>query len=205
MTAHRLRRRRKCWQRWPCNACRRRSSWSASRPPNIPHWCARSRPGATPSGTTAGATATWRRSRPDQTSEEIDRGIEAVQTALHGVATNVPSPPFFRFPYFASTPATLDLLQSRRIVVFGADLWASDWRLMTPRRELKLVTDRLKTAGRGIILFHDPRAQTAAMLPAFLRYLRGNHYRVVHVVPAEPAAHLEDEPEQPKSSAELKH
>jgi peptidoglycan/xylan/chitin deacetylase (PgdA/CDA1 family) len=142
---------------------------------------------------------------PDQTSEEIDRGIEAVETALHGVATHVPSTPFFRFPYFASTPATLDLLQSRSIVVFGADLWASDWRLMTPRRELKLVTDRLKTAGRGIILFHDPRAQTAAMLPAFLRYLRDNHYRVVHVVPAEPAAHLEDEPEQPKSSAELKH
>ena len=142
---------------------------------------------------------------PDQTTEEIDHGIEAVETALHGVATKVPSTPFFRFPGFESTPATLDLLQSRGIVVFGADLWASDWRLMTPRRELKLVTDRLKTAGRGIILFHDPRAQTAAMLPAFLRYLRDNHYRVVHVVPAEPAAHLEDEPEQPKSSAELKH
>ena len=54
---------------------------------------------------------------------------------------------------------------------------------MTPRQELKLITDRLKAAGRGIILFHDPKAQTAAMLPAFLRYLRDNHYRVVHVVP----------------------
>ena len=76
-------------------------------------------------------------------------------------------------------------------MVFGADLWASDWRLMTPRRELKLVTDRLKTAGRGIILFHDPKARTAAMLPDFLRYLKDNHYRVVHLVPTGPGVNFD--------------
>jgi peptidoglycan/xylan/chitin deacetylase (PgdA/CDA1 family) len=55
---------------------------------------------------------------------------------------------------------------------------------MTPKQELTLVTERLKTARKGIILFHDPKAQTAAMLPAFLRYLKDNGYRVVHIVPA---------------------
>jgi hypothetical protein len=30
---------------------------------------------------------------------------------------------------------------------------------------------------------HDSKARTAVMLPAFLRYLRDNHYRVVHLVP----------------------
>jgi len=70
--------------------------------------------------------------------------------------------------------------------VFGADLWASDWNRMTPKQELKLITDRLKAVRKGIILFHDPRVQTAAMLPAFLRYLRDNDYHVVHVVPAAP-------------------
>jgi peptidoglycan/xylan/chitin deacetylase (PgdA/CDA1 family) len=79
-------------------------------------------------------------------------------------------------------------LQSRGIVVFGADLWASDWNSMTPQHELKLITERLKIAGKGIILLHDPKAQTAAMLPAFLRYLRDNHYHVVHLVPAAPVA-----------------
>jgi peptidoglycan/xylan/chitin deacetylase (PgdA/CDA1 family) len=69
-------------------------------------------------------------------------------------------------------------------VVFGADLWASDWNPITPSQELKIITDRLKTAGKGIILFHDTKARTAAMLPAFLRYLRDNRYRVVHVVPS---------------------
>jgi peptidoglycan/xylan/chitin deacetylase (PgdA/CDA1 family) len=117
-------------------------------------------------------------------TEEIDRGIAADEVALHGVANRIPSTPFFRFPGFESTPATLDLLQSRSIVVFGADLWASDWNPMAPRQELKLLTDRLTAAGKGIILLHDPKTRTAAMLPAFLRYLADNHYRVVHVVAA---------------------
>jgi len=128
---------------------------------------------------------------PSQTTEEIDRGISAVEMVLHHAATTVPSTPFFRFPGFESTQATLDLLQSRGIVVFGADLWASDWDSISPSQELKLVTDRLKIARRGIILFHDTKARTAAMLPAFLRYLRDNRYRVVHVVPGEPAVQRE--------------
>lgn len=115
---------------------------------------------------------------------DIDRGIAADEMALHGASTTTPSTPFFRFPYFESTQALLDLLQSRGIAVFGADLWASDWEEMTPEQQLKLVTERLAASGRGIILFHDNKAQTAAMMPAFLRYLRENGYRVVHIVPA---------------------
>src|SRR6266852_9478358 len=121
---------------------------------------------------------------PDEATEEIDHGIAAVEMALHGVASGTPTTPFFRFPGFESTPATLDLLQSRGIAVFGVDLWAGDWKPMTPKQELKVLIDRLNRARKGIILLHDPKAQTAAMLPHFLRYLRDNQYSVVHVVPA---------------------
>ncbi|WP_100179400.1 polysaccharide deacetylase family protein [Bradyrhizobium nitroreducens] len=114
---------------------------------------------------------------------DIDRGIAADEMALRGTSTTTPSTPFFRFPYFESTQAQLDLLQSRGIVVFGADLWASDWEEMTPEQQLKLVTERLAASGKGIILFHDNKARTAAMMPAFLRYLRENGYRIVHIVP----------------------
>jgi peptidoglycan/xylan/chitin deacetylase (PgdA/CDA1 family) len=120
----------------------------------------------------------------EKAKAEIDRGIAADEMALNGVATTTPSTPFFRFPYFEATQAELDLLQSRGIVVFGADLWASDWNEMTPAQELKLITERLAAAGKGIILFHDPKARTAAIMPAFLRYLRENGFRLVHVVPA---------------------
>lgn len=139
------------------------------------------------------------RIKPAETTEEIDHGISAVEMALHGVATTTPSTPFFRFPGFESTPATLDLLQSRGIIVFGADLWASDWEPMTPKQQLKLLIDRLKLARKGIILLHDPKAQTAAMLPDFLRYLKDNHYRVVHLVPAAP----DKKPDQVPSAANL--
>jgi peptidoglycan/xylan/chitin deacetylase (PgdA/CDA1 family) len=120
----------------------------------------------------------------DKATSDIDRGIAADEMALHGVSTTIPTTPFFRFPYFEQTQAELDLLESRGIAVFGADLWASDWEEMTPDDELKLITQRLAAAGKGIILFHDPKAHTAAMMPAFLRYLRENGYHVVHIVPA---------------------
>lgn len=119
--------------------------------------------------------------------DDIDRGIAADETAVQNrPAGPIPTTPFFRFPYFQSTPALLDILQSRGISVFGADFWASDWNPMTPSQQLALVIARLHAAGRGIILFHDRKAQTAAMMPDFLRYLRDNHYRVVHIVPAGP-------------------
>src|SRR5262245_29065005 len=121
--------------------------------------------------------------KPENAIGEIDKGIAAVETALHGKATTTPSTPFFRFPFFEMTQATLDALQTRGIAVFGADLWASDWNPMTPAEQLKLLTERLQETRKGIILLHDPRAQTAAMLPPFLRWLRENRYRVVHIVP----------------------
>jgi peptidoglycan-N-acetylglucosamine deacetylase len=113
---------------------------------------------------------------------EVDHGFAAVDTALYGRAANRPRTPFFRFPGFASTPALLDRLAARGIVVFGADLWASDWNPMSPSQELALVLGRLEAAHGGIVLFHDTKQQTAAMLPAFLRSLKARGYRIVHVV-----------------------
>ncbi len=115
--------------------------------------------------------------------EEINRGVEAVDYAVYGQRRAAPLTPFFRFPGFNSTPELLDRLERRRIVVFGADLWASDWDPMSPNQELDLILRRLEAAKGGIILFHDTKAQTAAMLPAFLRELKKRGYRVVHVVP----------------------
>lgn len=115
---------------------------------------------------------------------EIDRGIDAVNRALYGRGGADPVTPFFRFPGFASSPALLERLARRSIVVFGADLWASDWNPMTPAEELRLVMSRLGGTGGGIVLFHDTKAQTAAMLPAFLRELKRDGYRVVQIVPA---------------------
>jgi peptidoglycan/xylan/chitin deacetylase (PgdA/CDA1 family) len=118
----------------------------------------------------------------DAAVKEIERGFAAVDTALYGEAGREPATPFFRFPGFASSPALLDRLERRGIVVFGADVWASDWNPMTPDQQLKLVMKRIEAARGGIVLFHDTKNQTAAMLPAFLRSLKTGGYRIVHVV-----------------------
>jgi peptidoglycan/xylan/chitin deacetylase (PgdA/CDA1 family) len=114
---------------------------------------------------------------------EIERGMEADDRAAYGQASGVPRVPFFRFPGFADSPALLEELARRNVAVFGADLWASDWKPMTPEAELDLVMSRLREAGRGIVLFHDTKRQTADMIPAFLRALKAGGYRVVHIIP----------------------
>jgi peptidoglycan/xylan/chitin deacetylase (PgdA/CDA1 family) len=120
---------------------------------------------------------------------EVDRGIAAVDRAAYGddkESSQRPAKPhtaFFRFPGFAASPALLDRMQARGLVVFGADLWASDWNPMTPERELALILHRLDGAEGGIILFHDTKSETARMLPAFLRAIKARGYHVVHIVP----------------------
>jgi peptidoglycan/xylan/chitin deacetylase (PgdA/CDA1 family) len=121
---------------------------------------------------------------PAAAESNINRGIQADELALYGQARSDPTTPFFRFPGFASTPTLLDYLQARHIVVFGADVWASDWLPMSPNQELQLILARIERIGSGIVLLHDTKAQTAAMLPAFLRELKRRGYHIVHVVAA---------------------
>lgn len=125
--------------------------------------------------------------------DEIMHGIAADEAALRSTTdskTGADGKPatdptrFFRFPGFVSTPKLLQSVNDRNMVVFGADLWVSDWNSMSPQAELAQLVGRLKTARKGIILMHDIKVSTAAMLPSFLRYLKDNGYHVVQVVPA---------------------
>jgi peptidoglycan/xylan/chitin deacetylase (PgdA/CDA1 family) len=115
---------------------------------------------------------------------EINRGIAENEYAVYGQRRTDPVVPFFRFPGFASTRALLDRMSERHIVVFGADVWASDWLPMSPDRELRLILARIEQVDHGIVLFHDTKAQTARMLPTFLRELKRRGYSIVHVVAA---------------------
>ncbi len=127
---------------------------------------------------------------------DITKGIAADERAAYGkdAAPDKPHVPFFRFPGFADTKPLLSWLGAQNIAVFGADLWASDWLEMTPEAELALIMSRLEEAKRGIVLFHDTRPSTAAMMPAFLRELKARNYRVVHIVPGTQTPELEQAP-----------
>ncbi|MEJ0094609.1 MAG: polysaccharide deacetylase family protein [Methylocella sp.] len=129
--------------------------------------------------------ATLRRMSETAAKEEIDKGIAADDAAAYGAAGTAPKTPFFRFPGFADTPALDAWLSSRNIAVFGADFWASDWLPMSAKTELALVLSRLEQEKRGILLMHDIKAQTAAMLPDLLRELKQRGFKIVHIAPGD--------------------
>ena len=126
---------------------------------------------------------TLRRMSASAAEADIERGFKADDLAAYGVAGETPRVPFFRFPGFADSPQVDAALEKRDIAIFGTDLWALDWLMMTPQAELSYLMRRLDGPKRGIILLHDTRASTAAMLPDLLRALKAEGYHVVHVVP----------------------
>jgi len=126
------------------------------------------------------------RMAPSVAEAEIERGFAAVDQAVYGRAEHAPATPFFRFPGFASSPALLEWLEQRGITVFGADLWVDDWNPISPQQELALALGRIEANQGGIVLLHDTKARTAAMLPALLRALKVRGYGVVHVVSPTP-------------------
>lgn len=126
---------------------------------------------------------------------DIDKGIEADEIAAYGKAGQEPKVPFFRFPGFADTPALDAWLAKRNFAVFGADLWASDWLPMTPRAELALVLERLEASKGGILLLHDTKRTTAAMLPELLVELKRRGFKIVHLIPGAERPALRKAPE----------
>jgi peptidoglycan/xylan/chitin deacetylase (PgdA/CDA1 family) len=139
-----------------------------------------------------------------QARADILKGMVADERAAYGTQFPGGEPtdltqiklhtPFFRFPGFADTQDLRNWFAANNVGIFGVDLWASDWVKMTPEEELKLILGRLEKQKRGMLLFHDNRPWTAAMMPAFLHELKQRGYRVVHMVAGPGAGPTEDAP-----------
>jgi peptidoglycan-N-acetylglucosamine deacetylase len=123
---------------------------------------------------------------------DVTRGVAAVERQAYGADVGALSPtnlavlrlhaPFFRFTGFAETPDLHAFLAANNVAIFGTDLWAADWLKMTPQQELRTILGALDRAGRGMILLHDDKPWTAAMLPDFLKVLKARGYKIVHIV-----------------------
>jgi peptidoglycan/xylan/chitin deacetylase (PgdA/CDA1 family) len=115
---------------------------------------------------------------------QINRGIAAVNVALKTSPDQPEVAPFFRFPGLNSDHELRQSLRNRGIGVFDIDIEGGDWvKDATPDYVLNRVMGQLHKRGRGIILLHDIQRRTAAMLPAFLKRLKEEGYKVVHIVP----------------------
>lgn len=119
---------------------------------------------------------------------DVEKGWRTVDHILGAPAGGEPSTPFFRYPGFAGTKPLDGWLTKRRVAVFGADFWGSDWNKSTPDALLDLTLSRIEARGRGILLLHDTHAWTAAMVPKLLAALKAKGWRVVHLVPTRATA-----------------
>jgi peptidoglycan/xylan/chitin deacetylase (PgdA/CDA1 family) len=121
----------------------------------------------------------------EQAKQEIEMGVSAVHHAVDG-----PIAPFFRFPDLQQPPALLSYLATRNIATFSTDIDSFDFKMRRPEQVVQSVISKLKKRGKGIVLMHDFQHATAEALPEILRQLKANGFKVVHMVPKEPATTL---------------
>lgn len=110
--------------------------------------------------------------------EEIELGHSMVEKNL-----GAPVAPFFRFPYLAAPHSMLKYLKERNMATLGIDVDSKDFTTRKPEVMIKNVLTQLQAKGKGIILFHDIQASTAAGLQTLLNELKSRGFKVVHIVP----------------------
>jgi peptidoglycan/xylan/chitin deacetylase (PgdA/CDA1 family) len=118
--------------------------------------------------------------------DEIEKGLSAVHWALQGA----PQAPFFRFPDLRHPPEMVTYLGTRNIAIFSTDIDSFDFKIHKPEQVVESVMTKLGKRGKGIILMHDFQKPTSIALPTILAQLKANGYKIVHMVPKEPATTL---------------
>ncbi len=133
---------------------------------------------------------------------EIEKGFAAVSDAL-----GKPISPFFRYPGFRDSRASVAYLASRNISVWGTDIISGDADAggANAARITHDVISRIHPLGKGIVLFHDIKKATAEALDGVLTELEKEGYKFVQVVSntyyqpdAQLIAHLETQRRSPQ-------
>jgi peptidoglycan/xylan/chitin deacetylase (PgdA/CDA1 family) len=115
--------------------------------------------------------------------EKAEQEIEMGNSAVHMAAAGAPIAPFFRFPDLQHPPQLLDYLAQRNIGIFSTDIDSRDFKLHKPDLLIKSVMSLLEKRGKGMLLMHDFKKNTAETLPELLHQLKAAGYKVVHMVP----------------------
>jgi peptidoglycan/xylan/chitin deacetylase (PgdA/CDA1 family) len=113
--------------------------------------------------------------------KEMEDGMNSVADAL---GENRIAAPFMRFPALNRTRALEASAIAKGQMLWSADIYADDWKRITPEEVVRRPIERLEAVGRGVVLFHDIQPRTVSALPVFLRELKQRGFKVVHVAPA---------------------
>lgn len=110
---------------------------------------------------------------------KILKGARAVSRALAPAGAELA--PFFRFPYLAQTNSQRNTLANHDLIVLDVDIDSRDYRPHAPGELNRRTMARLKSKGKGVILFHDIQPRTVTNLAAFLEQLKAEGFKVVHL------------------------
>lgn len=93
------------------------------------------------------------------------------------------APAAYRFPFLEETAPILEALKERKVTVASVDLGIDDYHPNDMRSTALAgrLVERLRQAGGGMVLMHDANGATAEALPALLKAIRDNGYKVVHL------------------------
>ena len=116
----------------------------------------------------------------EKAKKDIELGIEAVTEALGKGRSPAP---FFRAPYLGITKELEKYLYARGLMVWDIDADSLDWSLDSPEKVIADTLAVLEKKGKGILLMHDIKSQTARAMPVLLSELKRRGFRIVHVVP----------------------
>ncbi len=108
--------------------------------------------------------------------KEINAGHYSVTEALGDTPSN-----FFRFPYLADSADLRRVVGNIGLIDVAPDIDSKDYFKSTPSEVLNRTMKRLRKKGKGIILFHDIHMRTALMMPDFLKALKREGYKIVHI------------------------
>jgi len=117
-------------------------------------------------------------------SMPVAEQLADLEQGLHTFASVFGKPPAaYRFPFLEETPAILAALKEKKITVASMDLGIEDYYPNDMRTEtlVRRLVERLHQNGGGIVLMHDANGPTAEALPALLKAIKDNGYKVVHL------------------------
>ncbi|MEL6622192.1 MAG: polysaccharide deacetylase family protein [Pseudomonadota bacterium] len=133
---------------------------------------------------------TW--SHKNQKQQSLSRAIAEFELGVSAVEAVIgrPSSPFFRFPYLADAARMQRYMVQRGFGIFSIDIDSYDWRSKSANAVYRQVMRKLRSRGKGIVLFHDIQRATANSIDRLLDEMYRSGFKVVHFEAARTATAL---------------
>lgn len=116
---------------------------------------------------------------------EVRRGVASIDAALEGTPYKASN--FFRYPYLGRSKRTDKIVKSYGLVGVHMNIDSWDWKDTTVDEMLETTLRRTRGEGSGVVLFHDVQERTARGLARYLKIIRQEGYKIVHIVPGDSA------------------